>query len=431
MLASAQQRRAAHGPPALIEPTLFFALGFLCALFLALMIAPAVWARAAAVTRRRVEATVPLSLNEIRADKDRMRAEFAMSTRRLEMSVQAFRDKAAVQVVEISRNQEQLRRLADEHAEKAAAISALEAQAGELRSDLRLREEQIRQAGERLAEAERRLEERAFEMEKLGRMYDEASFSASSRQIELVARDAEIERFSGDVSALRVQRKDDERRLREMADECKGLQDALRAEKRRWADADKRLERLTTALSDREDKLERREKELARLREQAKGAARTEGDLATELAESEARRVKLEADVADLTLQLSTLLSGATGADIEKAVGRLTQQQQRMEESSRRLIAENERLRGELEAQDRIKAADWNEQRRENAILREQINDLAAEVLKLTETLDGPASPITAALASPPRAIPHAAGATRPVSLADRVRALRETASAG
>ncbi len=83
----------------MIQSILFFSLGFLCAGFLALMVAPAIWRRAVVLTRKRIEASVPLSLTEIQADKDRMRAEFAMSTRRLEMSIKQFREKAAAQVV--------------------------------------------------------------------------------------------------------------------------------------------------------------------------------------------------------------------------------------------------------------------------------------------------------------------------------------------
>ena len=90
----------------MVQSILFFALGFLCAGFLALMVAPAVWRRAVALTRKRVEASVPLTLAEIQADKDRIRAEYAMSTRRLEMSVKALREKAAEQLVEINRGRE-------------------------------------------------------------------------------------------------------------------------------------------------------------------------------------------------------------------------------------------------------------------------------------------------------------------------------------
>jgi len=60
-----------------IQATLIFILGFLSAVFLTVLVAPAIWRRAVALTHRRVEAALPLSLNEIRADKDALRAEHA------------------------------------------------------------------------------------------------------------------------------------------------------------------------------------------------------------------------------------------------------------------------------------------------------------------------------------------------------------------
>ena len=143
----------------MIQSILFFTLGFLCAGFLALMVAPAIWRRAVALTRKRIEASVPLSLTDIQADKDRMRAEFAMSTRRLEMSIKAFKDKAAAQVIEINRNREELKRLAGEPRQASNdSLSELEAKAGELRGELRQREEQLQRLAAKLAEAEKAIE---------------------------------------------------------------------------------------------------------------------------------------------------------------------------------------------------------------------------------------------------------------------------------
>src|SRR6188474_2451762 len=124
------------------------------------MVAPAIWRRAAALTRKRIEASVPLSLNDIQADKDRIRAEFAMSTRRLEMSIKGFKEKAAAQVVEINRNREELKRLAAERDARNQAISGAEAREGELRTELRQREDRLQLLGERLLEVEQTLQER-------------------------------------------------------------------------------------------------------------------------------------------------------------------------------------------------------------------------------------------------------------------------------
>jgi hypothetical protein len=81
----------------------------------------------------------------------------------------------------------------------------------------------------------------------------------------------------------------------------------------------------------------------------------------------------------------------------------------------------------------------------ENALLRERINDIAAEVAKLAMTLEGPNSAIEAMLAAEPAipakparsangAVPNpvAASATVPEgggTLAERIRALQSHAS--
>jgi chromosome segregation ATPase len=414
----------------LIQSILFFTLGFLTAGFLALMVAPAIWRRAVLLTRKRIEASVPLTMNEIQADKDQLRAEFAMSTRRLEMSIKSFRDKASAQIIEINRNREELKRLAEERAEKDRAITELEARSSELHAELRNREEQLKRLTTRLADTERILESKALEIDRLGQMYDEASLTASNRQIELVTRESEFERVSSDVEALRAQRRETEKRLREVVAESKAAQEALKTERKRAADAERKVERLLGTVADREDKLERREKEMARLREQTRSGARNSNELDTRLLEAQTDRMKLEAELADLQLQMSTLLSGATGGDVEKAMASLNKDRAKLEERMTTLARENKKLKAELTAIERAKTDDWSDERRDSAILREQINDLAAEVVNLTALLDGPDSPINQILSKGDDAR-RPEGADRIVSLADRVRALQKAASAG
>ncbi len=414
----------------MIQSILFFTLGFLTAGFLALMVAPAIWRRAVLLTRKRIEASVPLTMNEIQADKDQLRAEFAMSTRRLEMSIKSFRDKASAQIIEINRNREELKRLAEERAEKDRAITELEARSSELHAELRNREEQLKRLTTRLADTERILESKALEIDRLGQMYDEASLTASNRQIELVTRESEFERVSSDVEALRAQRRETEKRLREVVAESKAAQEALKTERKRAADAERKVERLLGTVADREDKLERREKEMARLREQTRSGARNSNELDTRLLEAQTDRMKLEAELADLQLQMSTLLSGATGGDVEKAMASLNKDRAKLEERMTTLARENKKLKAELTAIERAKTDDWSDERRDSAILREQINDLAAEVVNLTALLDGPDSPINQILSKGDDAR-RPEGADRIVSLADRVRALQKAASAG
>jgi hypothetical protein len=83
----------------------------------------------------------------------------------------------------------------------------------------------------------------------------------------------------------------------------------------------------------------------------------------------------------------------------------------------------------------------WANERMENDVLRERINDVAAEVARLTSALEGPNSPIETILASEashagahgsgerPFAASGSNGQSAKGSLADRIRALQSRAA--
>ena len=110
----------------MIEPIMYFGIGFLVAALLGLLFVPLVHERAVRLTMRRLEAATPLSIAEIRADKDQLRAEFAMSTRRLEMSVEQMKAKTTGQLAELGKKTDAIIQLKKELGEKTAAISELE-----------------------------------------------------------------------------------------------------------------------------------------------------------------------------------------------------------------------------------------------------------------------------------------------------------------
>src|SRR5258707_14318090 len=87
----------------MIEPIMYFGIGFLVAALIGLVVVPLVHGRAVRLTMRRLEAATPLSMAEIQADKDQLRAEFAMSTRRLEVSVENLRTMSTSQLYDIGK----------------------------------------------------------------------------------------------------------------------------------------------------------------------------------------------------------------------------------------------------------------------------------------------------------------------------------------
>src|SRR6187431_1093492 len=104
----------------MIEPALFLAIGIFVASLLGLILIPVVHTRAVRLTMKRMEAATPLSMAEIQADKDQLRAEFAMSTRRLEMSVEQLKTRSTSQLAELGKKSDAINRLKLELGEKTA-----------------------------------------------------------------------------------------------------------------------------------------------------------------------------------------------------------------------------------------------------------------------------------------------------------------------
>ncbi len=87
----------------MIEWFMFGALGFFLGCLLALMLAPPLWNRAVKLTTRKLEATMPMSLADIQADKDQLRAEFAIELRKVEVALDKSKEKAARELIEANK----------------------------------------------------------------------------------------------------------------------------------------------------------------------------------------------------------------------------------------------------------------------------------------------------------------------------------------
>jgi chromosome segregation ATPase len=400
-----------------IQSVLSFILGFLIAVALEIAAAPALWRRAGELMRRRMEATLPMSREEMRAEIDAVRAEHAMAMRRLEMKADAVKKRAAQDLVEIGVLREQARRLEEQHAERDEAVVILERERTDLGSRLAEREAELKRVTEEFNAFHNELRERNREVEELSRLYEEASLTSSSRQVELVSREADIERLNDSINLLRNQRKEADRATREALAEKTQTEEALRGERKRAADLERKLERMLTTLSNREEKLDRREKEIARLKQRIKEGPSAGGNDNSRLAAIEEEKSRLEMQVADLSLQLSSLLAGddqAAAAPANKS------EVSRLQSRLSTLMRENKKLRTELAASASAEGDAGDE------ALRERISSLAAEVVNLAATLEGPGSPIEKALAE----AETAPEGERPPSLADRVKALRANSQA-
>jgi chromosome segregation ATPase len=160
----------------MIESIMYFGIGFLVSALLGLLFIPAVHNRAVRLTMKRLEASTPLSITEIRADKDQLRAEFAMSTRRLEMRIEKLKAQTTTQLADLGKKTDIINQFKKELAEKKVTNVALEARDRTLRDQLRASEKDNQIKSRALSEAERVLAEKEAELTKLLR---ERSLAAS------------------------------------------------------------------------------------------------------------------------------------------------------------------------------------------------------------------------------------------------------------
>ena len=183
----------------MIEPIMYLAIGFLVSMLFGLMILPLVHNRAVRLTTRRLEAATPLSMAEIQADKDQLRAEFAMSARRLEMSVEQLKNKTTSQLAELGKKTDAINRMKIELGEKNATIFSLEAREKAVKEQLRATEEEFAAKTEMLRSAEQALNDKQAELGKINHELSDRSMTADSRQVELVAVRTQIEHLKGRV----------------------------------------------------------------------------------------------------------------------------------------------------------------------------------------------------------------------------------------
>jgi chromosome segregation ATPase len=104
---------------------LIFALGFLVAGLLTLLILPAVWRRAVRLSARRLEMQMPLSMTEIVAERDQLRAEFAVKQRQLEQNLESLVNALAEAKAELGRRTILIAKLEQDHGAAHAEIGAL------------------------------------------------------------------------------------------------------------------------------------------------------------------------------------------------------------------------------------------------------------------------------------------------------------------
>ncbi len=426
----------------MIEMAMFFGLGFLVACLVMILVANAVWRRAVRLTTKRVQAAMPVSLTEIKADRDQLRAEFAMSTRKLEILVDELKRKSQAQLIDVARKNDQLRLLLSELNERTVAMRTQDEREKALKDEVLKAEVQhgdtlraLRQAEERLIEANRTLADREKALQ-------DTQTLADGRRVEIAVLQTNVARFEDQVSDLR-------RALASVEEDRNGKQARLVAAETALAESRARILEMQAQLTAAEETTRAQSEEVGRLNARiVDQAAQLSGHIAEAekmsarvqqlLSEREKLDEELTRRTAEAEMRARSLLDELQNSRSDRTVieGQLAAER-----------AERERVQQDLKRLETAASENWERERVENALLRERINDLAAEITTMTAALDGANSPIEKLIAEAekgvrqgammPSAASLAVGAgvvarpddPRRLSLAERVRALQARSS--
>jgi chromosome segregation ATPase len=345
----------------MIEQAMIFALGFLLAGLLALALVPAFWRRAIALTRRRLEAQVPVSVHEILAERDQLRAQNAVECRRLEDKAAALNRLHAADLSELGR--------------RAAKIVALEAEKAAIVEESKVPVTENLQLQRELAEV--RAEAAAA---------DKALFDAEliygRQRDEIRDRNETLSSLSA-LSEVRLTS------LTASENYAKGLERQIAALRAELAGVQNRASEKTRAVSELGEALMAARSELAKIQRKL--------DVET------ARAADLEANVSALRAERT-----ADAARMRGSESRFTEETQLLRSSSSALqdaVAaarhRSEELESQLTAMQRAEAARpaATVHSNENAILRQSISDIATAIITLTQKAPEPNSRAAAASA--------------------------------
>jgi chromosome segregation ATPase len=404
----------------MIEPVMYIGIGFLIAGLLVIGVIPLVHARAVRLTMRRLEALTPISRAEIQADKDQLRAEFAMAMSRLEMNVEQMKAKATSQAAEIGRKSDAIGRLKFELGEKTTALQALEAKEGQLADEVRTLENELAARTGVLRETEGALASTRAELARIAANFKQSSLSSDTQRAELAAVQAQAALLHDHVGGYDKENKELRERLSNKTAEVEAVRQQLTTERgraeqlgARAAQADalgRQVQEFGTQLEEQARFLTDYENAADRLRNEAMSARESESALRAELTETEGR--------------------------YRVAIDTVTTEKSLIESELKRSQDERAKLQRDIAAMRRDAESGGANVRKENAVLRESINDVAAEVARLTATLEGPDSPIAAILdgdaARPAASAANGASTAKAPrtgeakdTLADRIRTLQ------
>lgn len=346
-----------------IQYIMLVSLGFLIASLITLLLAPIFWQRAVRLTSTRLRQSMPLTEQEILADKDQLRAKYAIRVHQLEKQIELATLGGARQKIDLNRRDASITQLETE-------IELLKSQIEESQNARSVLEQTV---SDRIPKIEARLEE----ARKLLNLRDKeiADLSQSGRRQSEALNEARVisQKQSADIELLRSQLRAYEAQARRKGGDADQEGDlAIRTE----------LEVLRARSREQASLIDRLNGEIVRLRAEAHSALSSsdEGNATHTpgIGASGAKRVSANEPANDTGSPAAEhSVTDDEIARLRTELGELQAQLERARETGAALV----------EASQRATDADPAAAEREVTALKAKVEDQATEIAKLTTEL--------------------------------------------
>jgi len=369
----------------LIEFVLLFALGFLTAAILGLLAAPVVHKRIVRFAEDRLKATMPLSPQEVRAQKDAARASYAAENARTSQVLKRERDKNVTLMLRNDTVLKEAHRLAGENADLHTQIADMNVEAADLRSTARQLEQTIERLKASLADVERDNVKKNIDIKTLTRQVDHVAADLDSLKIDAATYDTEAENLKSRIAGLRDERENLRNELRAESARARELEARLARDETRIRQFEAKLAREIAANADKDSFLERRAAEIERLKAKVRDAGTRDTSKALRAAGLTMPVRKDKKPLAEMPTADGLPVSAPTSVVDPLPSSAVIDLTVPADYARNRAAALSERLINSKTSSH-------------DDALREEIADIAATMVALTAAKEGPASPIPALL---------------------------------
>ncbi|MEJ1173694.1 hypothetical protein WA845_05560 [Agrobacterium sp. CMT1] len=252
----------------MIEYAILFGLGFLTATLLALLIAPAIHRRIVAYTENRIRATMPISPQEVRAQKDMARALYAAENAKVRQELETEREKNTSLRLANEAASSDAYRLGEQNRSFSLKIEELTLEIGELRAALDASEERAGIIQANLLQQEQAANERASQMSDLTARLTNLTRELDDSKILAATRDLEAEQAKQSATRFRKEGETVTRELQDIASRNREAMEAVARESRKVTRLEEQLASTIAKNADLDTMLTLRNQEVARLKEQ-------------------------------------------------------------------------------------------------------------------------------------------------------------------